>query len=77
MTYPQILNKRIAELIGESYIEVPHERDWDATSTVFDKQKFAELIIKECISITHSMSSVSTETAMMIEDQLKESLLNE
>ena len=45
------MNKRIAELISEAYIKVPHERDWDATSTVFDKQKFAELIIKECISV--------------------------
>ena len=42
------MNERIKELIDKAYIEVPHERDWDAMSSVFDKEKFAELIIKEC-----------------------------
>lgn len=42
------MNKRINELIEQSYDEVPHERDWDATTKVFNKRKFAELIIREC-----------------------------
>ena len=41
------MNKRIKELIEKSYDIVPHERDWDATSSVFNKEKFAELIVKE------------------------------
>jgi hypothetical protein len=43
------MNERIKELIEKSYDIVPHERDWDATSRVFNKEKFAELIVKECI----------------------------
>jgi len=41
------MNERIKELIEQAYVEVPHERDWDATSSVFDKEKFAELIMRE------------------------------
>ena len=44
------MNNRIQELIKQSYDEVPHERDWDATSSVFNKEKFAELIIQECVN---------------------------
>lgn len=57
------MNKRIKELIDKAYIEVPHERDWDAMSSVFDKEKFAELIVNECrdlvISNFHECRSVS------------------
>lgn len=45
------MNERIKELIEQAYVEVPHERDWDAMSIVFNKEKFAELIVKECISM--------------------------
>lgn len=41
------MNERIKALINQSYVEVPHERDWDATSSVFDKEKFADLIVNE------------------------------
>ena len=43
------MNERIKELAEQSYNEVPHERDWDATSRVFDKEKFAESLIRECM----------------------------
>ena len=46
------MNERIKELIEKSYDIVPHERDWDATSSVFNKEKFAELILKECLKYT-------------------------
>jgi hypothetical protein len=45
------MNEKIKELIKLSYVEVPHERIWDAMSSVFDKEKFAELIIQECINV--------------------------
>lgn len=41
------MNDIIKDLIEQSHVEVPHERDWDATSFVFDKQKFAELIVQK------------------------------
>jgi hypothetical protein len=43
------MNKRIKKLISESYVEIPHEREWDATESVFSEQKFAELIVLECV----------------------------
>lgn len=45
------MNKRINELAEQAYVEVPHERDWDATSQIFDKEKFAELIINQCMYV--------------------------
>jgi len=48
------MNNRIQELIKQSYDEVPHERDWDATSSVFNKEKFAGLIIQECVNTIQS-----------------------
>ena len=48
------MNDRIKELIKQSYDEVPHERDWDATSSMFNKEKFAELIIQECVNTIQS-----------------------
>ena len=42
------MNKRIRELIEQSYDEVP---GWDATMTVFNKEKFAMLIVEECRNV--------------------------
>ena len=47
------MNQRIRELAEQSYDKVPHERDWDATSRVFNKEKFAELIVQECVNVLH------------------------
>ena len=44
------MNERIKELIEQSYDEIPHERDWDATSSVFNKAKFAELIVRDAVN---------------------------
>lgn len=47
-----MMNKQLIEQLAEqSYVEVPHERDWDATVKIFDKEKFARLIIQECMTI--------------------------
>jgi hypothetical protein len=40
------MNKRIQELEKQSYTEVMHEMG--GTYMAFDKEKFAELIIREC-----------------------------
>ena len=50
------MNEKIRELIKLSYVVVPHERDWDATSSVFDKEKFAKLIINECTLMLDSIT---------------------
>ena len=45
------MSKVIDELIRKATVEVPHERQWDATIQVFDKKLFAELLIKECARV--------------------------
>ena len=43
------MNKQlIADLIKQATVEVPHERQWDATTPKFDQDKFAELLIRKC-----------------------------
>ena len=41
------MNKRIEEIEKQAYTEVMHERG--GTYMAFDKEKFAELIVAECI----------------------------
>ena len=43
------MNKQlIADLIKQATVQVPHEREWDSTTTKFDHNKFAELLIRKC-----------------------------
>ena len=59
------MNKQIEELIEQAYVEVLHERDWDATSQVFDKEKFAKLIILECrMTVGENFHECRTATKM-------------
>ena len=39
--------KTFNELVRDSYITVPHEREWNSTSQMFDRVKFARLVINE------------------------------
>lgn len=41
------MSKVIDKLIRKATVEVPHERQWDATIQVFDKKLFAELLLAE------------------------------
>ena len=66
------MDKRIEEIIQQSYVEVPHERDWDATNMVFHKKKFAELIVKECCSIVMADKVISWEDSIRICGNIKE-----
>lgn len=50
------MNKRIKELEAQCWVQIPC--DFDMTSdglstirTVFDREKFAKLIIKECVDV--------------------------
>ena len=45
------MNKRFEEIEKQSYTEVMHERG--GTYMAFDKQKFAELIVRECALVVH------------------------
>ena len=52
------MNERIKELIKQACIEVPHGREWDVTFEYFDKEKFAEMIVRECIAQCWSVSEL-------------------
>jgi len=43
------MNQRFDEIEKQSYTEVQHERG--GTYMAFDKQKFAELIVRECAEV--------------------------
>ena len=52
------MNERIKELEKQAYTEVKHELG--GTYKAFDKEKFAELIIQECLNVLHKTAVEST-----------------
>ena len=51
------MNERIRELVEKSYI---YDRQND--SSIFDKEKFAELIVEECLYIVEGEDDGSADT---------------
>ncbi len=51
---------KINRLIEESYVLRSHERD-DCEVEVFDKLKFAELIIRECANLAGKAEEAASE----------------
>ena len=51
-----IMNERIRELEKQSYTEVMHEMG--GTYMAFDKEKFAELIVRQCMKICQAHPSI-------------------
>ena len=49
------MNERINELIKQSYVTVRSQNDRDVT--YFSQEKFAELIVRECMGITDKCST--------------------
>ena len=47
------MKNRLEEIEKQSYTEVMHERG--GTYMAFDKQKFAELIVRECADKVHEL----------------------
>jgi len=48
------MNQRIKELVEKSYIY-----DKQNDSSFFNKEKFAKLIIQECMDIAHNVGNIS------------------
>ena len=48
------MNERIKELVEKSYIY-----DKQNDSSFFNKEKFAKLIIRECMDIAHNVGNIS------------------
>ena len=59
------MNKRIDEIEKQSYTEVMHERG--GTYMAFDKQKFAELIVFECVNAVMDGTKEGDHYAQRIE----------
>jgi hypothetical protein len=56
------MNPRIQELEKQSYTEAMHEMG--GTYMAFDKEKFAELIVKECIQAVDNVGGYNEEFHM-------------
>jgi hypothetical protein len=66
------MNERIRELEKQSYTEVMHEMG--GTYMAFDKEKFAELIVRECVACCGSqadMKSIRKRFGLPIESDIK------
>ncbi len=48
------MNERIKELVEKSFIY-----DKQNDSSFFNKEKFAELIVRECMDIAHTVGNIS------------------
>jgi len=57
------MNKRIQELIDQCYEPAPLFRDGfeSVIGTVFNKEKFAELIIRECLDVMAATAKTAQE----------------
>lgn len=49
------MNHQIQQIMEDSYVCTPHERDWDAYTWTFNPQTFAHLLIKKCAQIARTM----------------------
>jgi len=60
------MNERIKELESQCWVKVPCDFDMregglSTIRTVFDRQKFAELIVKECVSIIAKRKDIAID----------------
>jgi hypothetical protein len=60
------MNERIRELEKQSYTEVMHEMG--GTYMAFDKEKFAELIVRECLKIVEPDQTSGDEWCVTLDE---------
>jgi hypothetical protein len=63
------MNDRIQELEKQSYTEAMHEMG--GTYKAFDKEKFAELIVRECIKDCRDMFVVDSVSWNLLNEKLE------
>ena len=68
------MNERIKELEKQSYVVIDYSEHCEygsdgspMTQTVFDKEKFAELIIRECVNVSDEVSMDDTVGYALLE----------
>ncbi len=66
------MNERIKELVEKSYI---YDRQND--SSFFNKEKFAELIVRECIGVVEGLSPGYKDYRDQIEDAFRRDCVTE
>ena len=63
------MNERIKELVKQATTIEEHK--WGVSYDNFDKEKFAELIVKECISTVENLSPGYEDYRNQIEDAFR------
>jgi hypothetical protein len=54
------MNKRIEQLIKQAYVDADH-----GAGSYFNKEKFAELIVRECAKVANRAENAETEIRCM------------
>jgi histone acetyltransferase (RNA polymerase elongator complex component) len=62
------MNERIQQLEKQSYTEARHELG--GTYMAFDKEKFAELIVKECMELVSATKDLAIEDGWNVDEAM-------
>jgi hypothetical protein len=64
------MNKRIFELLKQATTDVnPEDREWVFSRV--DQAKFAELIVRECLTVINQPNGVGDDDVIRISDDVK------
>jgi hypothetical protein len=65
-----VINKRIFELLKQATTDVnPEDREWVFSRV--DQAKFAELIVRECLTVINQPNGVGDDDVIRISDDVK------
>ena len=65
-----MINKRIFELLKQATTDVnPEDREWVFSRV--DQAKFAELIVRECLTVINQPNGVGDDDVIRISDDVK------
>ena len=70
------MNERIQKL-AEQATTVIEATEFSGEGWIFNKEKFAELIVKECVSVVENLSPGYDDYRNQIEDAFREDCVNE
>ena len=70
------MNERIQKL-AEQATTVIEATEYSGEGWIFDKEKFAELIVKECVSVVENLSPGYDDYRNQIEDAFRADCVNQ
>ena len=68
------MNERIKELEDQCWEDIPVDIDYDYLSRVrrvFNREKFAELIVRECLTVINQPNGVGDDDVIRISEDVK------